>query len=109
MADHDHYNDPPYDTVDPPSYQSWRTKLSHNHSEALSTANGVDNDKLKFWSNTEVRILLMLKKAPEISHEVIFGWDLDGGVWILDPTPKVDNDMSIYMKLHTLLREEFIH
>lgn len=109
MADHDHYNDPPYNTVEPPGYQLWRTKLSHNPSEALSTANSVDNDKLKFWSNTELRILSLLKKAPEISHEVIFGWDLDGGVWILDPTPKVDNDMSIYMKLHTLLREEFMH
>lgn len=109
MANHDHYNDPPYDTVEPPDYQSWRTKLSHNFSEAMSTANDIDNDNLKFWNNTEVRILSMLQKPPEIWHEVIFGWDLDGGVWILDPTPKVDSDRSIYVKLHTLLREEFMH
>ena len=109
MADHDHYNEPPYDTVEPDSYQPWRTKLSHNFSEAMSTANDIDNDNLKFWSNTELRILSMLKKAPEIWNEVIFGWDVDGGVWILDPTPKVEDDMSIYVKLHTLLREEFMH
>ena len=109
MANQDHYNDPPYDTVEPPGYQSWRTKLSHNFSEAVSTANGIDNDKFKFWNNTEVRILSMLQKPPEIWHEVIFGWDLDGGVWILDPTPKVDSDLSIYVKLHTLLREQFMH
>ncbi|KAI9933163.1 hypothetical protein MW887_007634 [Aspergillus wentii] len=105
----DHYNDPPHDTVEPPGYQSWRTKLSNNFSEAFSTANGDDNDNFKFWNNTEVKLLSLLKKAPKISHEVIFGWDLDGGVWILDPTATTDNDMSIYAKLHTLLKEEFMH
>lgn len=109
----DHYNDPPYDTVEPPRYQSWRWNLSNNHSLALSTANTSDNDSLKFWSNTELRILSLLKRTRTLEdEEVVFGWDLDGGVWILDPSP-TDNDRSVYIqslrKLHTLLQREFVH
>lgn len=105
----DHYNDPPYDTVEPPRHQSWRWNLSNNPSVAFSTANGRDNDSLKFWNDTELRILSLLKGTLNIPDEVIFGWDLGGGVWILDPTTRMNPNMSIQRKLHTLLQQEFMH
>ncbi|GIJ81626.1 hypothetical protein Asppvi_000125 [Aspergillus pseudoviridinutans] len=90
--------------VEPRGYLEWRRLFSTDFEAAIATGNapGKDHDKMLFMCNTEFRLSDKGLKSP-IYERVIFAWDEDQGVWVLEASE------ASWEALKVLLGRDFLH
>lgn len=91
--------------VEPPGYLAWRRSLKSDLTTALEMGNNEAKPCLLFLSNTEWMLDYKKQRAESepLNDQVIFAWDKDEGVWALEATPEIFDDLKF------LLGKNFLH
>ncbi|KAJ5907308.1 uncharacterized protein N7473_004224 [Penicillium subrubescens] len=98
--------DPP--PVEPAGYREWRRFLTTNLRAACATGNDEGKPYFMFWGNTENMLSFWEDQAAEVplDDQVIFAWDKDDGVWVLEGSPEIFNNLQRLLARDFLLWHE---
>lgn len=98
--------DPP--PVEPAGYREWRRFLTTNLRAACGTGNDEGKPYFMFWGNTENMLSFWEDQAAEVplDDQVIFAWDKDDGVWVLEGSPEIFNNLQRLLARDFLLWHE---
>jgi hypothetical protein len=90
--------------IEPQGYLEWRRLFSTDFEAAIATGNppGKDHIKMLYMCNTEL-ILSNNRMTSPINERVIFAWDEDQGVWVLEASEES------WEALKVLLGRDFLH